>query len=103
MSFDFKHPTDTHVNINLTISFEQLKQFNLSTKEIYDFNYNDVVLFVRDGIAGKCQDVWWWSDEGPIKTTVDADWVNIRRYPEFYSIKEPKVVDTPYYTGEYVK
>lgn len=103
MSFDFEYPTDTQVNINVNISFEQMKQFNLGIPGVYDLSHNDVVLFVRDGIARKGQDVWWWSDEGPIKTTVDTDWINIRLYPEFYSVNKPEVCTTSYYTGEYIK
>lgn len=49
---------------------------------------------VRDGRIYKGAPVWWRAEDGPQEVISDSHdhWDNIRRYPECYSIAQPKVV-----------
>jgi hypothetical protein len=60
-------------------------------KELEDIKVHLPDCFVvRDGIVKSDTEVWWRSSEGPQRVGVLQHRVNIRQFPECYSIAEPK-------------
>ena len=48
------------------------------------------MLKVSDGYVSIGDMVWWHSDEGPKYEKVGGQIENIKKYPEYYSIEEPR-------------
>lgn len=61
---------------------------------------NKKVLRVRDGFVTPDDMVWWRSKNGPVLVQASRDWCNIRDYPQFYQIEEPKVYNKIAYEDE---
>lgn len=60
------------------------------------FNYDICkdVLPVSDGCVCEESMVWWKSEIGPVHVKASDDWCNIKDYPNFYSVKEPRYAVT---------
>lgn len=45
---------------------------------------------VRDGMLMRGEKVWWRCENGPELVNSEKDWYNICKFPEAYSINEPR-------------
>lgn len=71
---------------------EQIKE--LST--IFGITPIEQTFKVRDGVVSINDKVWWHCVSGPELVDIDDSHIhNIKRYPEYYSIKKPTFI------GEY--
>jgi len=63
-------------------------------KFAYDISKD--VLPVSDGCVCKDSNVWWKSEDGPefVHAGNETEWLNIRGFPEAYSVKEPRYTVT---------
>jgi hypothetical protein len=44
---------------------------------------------VRDGVVSKETMVWWRGEHTCERVKAERDWINIRNYPQAYSLEEP--------------
>ncbi len=59
------------------------------------FNLTRVeTLPIKDGRIAKHQKVWWKCEEGPQHVFAESHWENILKYPEIYSLGEPRYTVT---------
>lgn len=68
---------------------EQLQE--LAT--VFGLSLDSEILPVRDGYVRKGDAVWWRCNTGPEAVASDdhTHWENIKRYPNSYQLREPKV------------
>jgi hypothetical protein len=79
-------PIQTSSSENITFSSSQIQYLS----EVFGIDASEEVLKVSDGFVRKASVVWWKYQFGPENVKASEHWVNIKDYPEVYSIKEPK-------------
>lgn len=70
----------------IKLSSEEMDQL----QKVIDFSARQDIARVRDGLINKTDSIWWRNSNGPIKKTAAEHWDNIKEFPEFYQIAEPK-------------
>lgn len=70
----------------ITFSSEQIKYL----QEVFQIDVTQEVLPVKDGFVKKGDTIWWECEDGPEEVKAEKDWDNIKEFPQYYSIKEPR-------------
>jgi len=76
--------------IRIDFTKEQFERLKEVANEFIPYG----LYLVSDGFVNPFKDkVWWHHSGGPVEASVSADIVNIRSYPEYYSIQKPTPVE----------
>ena len=59
-------------------------------QQVFQIDVSQEVLPVKDGFVKKGDMIWWLSLNGPEYVKAELDWDNIKKFPNAYSVKEPK-------------
>jgi len=73
-----------------TLTKEQLEQI-AATFGLTFVKLPEDTLPVRDGIVDRLTRVWWRGEDGPDLVIAGDEWLNIKGFPNIYTLAEPKI------------